>query len=265
MYLLFTLIRLKLFLSALLQLYKSESWRLPWQILFLNFGVIVLLKFCLNVNKVFDLTMKGPVSTCYLIYSMYDFKMILGGSPHRHWNRIYRIRILDPHSMCCRVSSTRHAGYAHYTAWLEIMHCYVRCHAALHAARIWIEAVWRQSGLWTRIPPIRIGFGSKVPCGEPHWCQCTNKSCRMQYKHACRIYVLVRKHNDLEIPLMSFLTFQSHKLYTQKWRCWVTEDDENWGTRVKLSVSVRLNLLCSRSVEICWQHQPWQDHFSYLK
>ena len=47
-----------------------------------------------------------------------------------------------------RVSSTRHADYVHCTAWLDLTHC----HAEQQAARIRIEAVWRQSGLWIWIP-----------------------------------------------------------------------------------------------------------------
>ena len=43
--------------------------------------------------------------------------------------------------------------YAHCTAWLDLMHC----NAAQHTAQIRIEAVWRQSRLWIRIPnPHRI-------------------------------------------------------------------------------------------------------------
>ena len=53
--------------------------------------------------------------------------------------------------------------YAHCTAWLKLTHCYTRCHAAQHAAWIRIEAAWRQSGLWIRIPdPHRIRIQSSV-------------------------------------------------------------------------------------------------------
>ena len=80
------------------------------------------------------------------------------GSPHGHWKRIHWIRIPDPDSMWSRVSSTRHADYGHCTAWLDLTHC----HAAQHAARIRIEAVGRQSGLWIWIQDPRYPHRIRV-------------------------------------------------------------------------------------------------------
>ena len=63
----------------------------------------------------------------------------------------------------------------HMTGRLCSLHCWTgsshialeHCHAAQHAALIWVKAVWRQSTLWIRITnPHRI----RIQGGEP---QCT--------------------------------------------------------------------------------------------
>ena len=69
------------------------------------------------------------------------------GSPHGYWKRIHWIRIPDPDSMWACMSSTRHIDYAHCTA-----HALSRSTA--RADWIRIKAVWRQSGLWIRIPDL---------------------------------------------------------------------------------------------------------------
>ena len=95
------------------------------------------------------------------------------GSPHGYWNRIHWIWIPDPDSKWCCVSSTRHADNAHCTAGLEHTHSVTRT-VTQHSRQL--ESGSSPCGskvLFESRSPIRIGFGSKVSCGESRWtCSC---------------------------------------------------------------------------------------------
>ena len=66
----------------------------------------------------------------------------------------------------CGLTSTPKGAQSMHIALLDWILCTVleHSHAEHQAARIRIEAVWRQSGLWIWIC---IESMSKVPCGEP--------------------------------------------------------------------------------------------------
>ena len=73
------------------------------------------------------------------------------GSPHELTRAV---RALEPESLdpYPRLISTRHVFII-----LHALHCY----AAQHVARIQIDAVWRLSGLWIRIPDLRAPLLTK--------------------------------------------------------------------------------------------------------
>ena len=103
--------------------------------------------------------------TCWYHVPLNDFIL---GSPHGYWNRIHWIRIPDTDSMWCCVSSTRHEDYARCAAGLELTHSVTRT-VTQHSTQLWSGS--RPCGgkvVFESRSPIRIGFGSKVPCGELH-------------------------------------------------------------------------------------------------
>ena len=135
----------------------------------INCGLLIFL-WILHMSCKFTIYKCTPRSAelrGYMFINLFASK-VMKGSPHGHWNRIQWIRM--SRSGFNLVSRELHTGHR-----LRALHWWTGSHAlsrstvtqAQHAARIWIEAVWRQSRFWIRIPDPRIGSGSKVPCGEP--------------------------------------------------------------------------------------------------
>ena len=96
--------------------------------------------------------------------------MTMGLSTRVHW-----IRIPDPHSMC------RQPTHITLLDWISpSVPDY--WHTAQHAARILIEAVWRQSGLWIRIPD-----ANRIRIYDPVWrapyrkSECTITVCKAEF------------------------------------------------------------------------------------
>ena len=93
--------------------------------------------------------------------------IINGGSPHGYWNRIHWIRIPDPDSMWCCVSSARHADYTRIALldWNShtLLRALSRSTARIGSRPCGGKVVFESRSL------ICIGFGSKVLCGVPHY------------------------------------------------------------------------------------------------